>query len=83
MEEAKGVMYLTFYAYGIQSLSCDVHHSRLALSSTTGTLFRVCFFLFSLLIIRTLKQDDLAGTLSTTSLTELDRTTRVGMLKTT
>ena len=26
VEDAKGVMYLNFYAYGIRSLSCDVHH---------------------------------------------------------
>ena len=26
VEDAKGVMYLNFYTYGIQSLSCDVHH---------------------------------------------------------
>ena len=44
VEDAKGVMYVNFYAYGVRSLSCDVHHyrttpSRLAPSSTTGTLF--------------------------------------------
>ena len=25
-EDAKGVMYLNLYAYGVRSLSCDVHH---------------------------------------------------------
>ena len=46
VKDAKGVMYVNFYAYGVRSLSCDVHHyrttpSRLAPSSTTGTLFKV------------------------------------------
>ena len=40
--------------------------SRLAPSSTTGTLF-------NFLITRTLKQDDLAAAFSTTSLTELEQ----------
>ena len=26
VEDAKGVMYLNFYANGVWSLSCDVHH---------------------------------------------------------
>ena len=40
--------------------------SRLAPSSTTGTLF-------NFLITRTLKQDDLAAAFNTTSLTELEQ----------
>ena len=26
VEDAKGDMYLNFYAYGVRSLSCHVHH---------------------------------------------------------
>ena len=26
VKDAKDVMYLNFYAYSVQSLSCDVHH---------------------------------------------------------
>ena len=76
VEDAKGVMYLNFY--GERSLSCDVHHyrttpSRLAPSSTTGTLFN--FF-----ITRTLKQDDLAAAFSATSLTELEQKYSSGLV---
>ena len=51
VEDAKCVMYLNFYEkYAVRSLSCEVRHyrttpSRLALSSTTGTLFN--FFDYS------------------------------------
>ena len=26
VKDTKGVMYLIFYAYGVRSLSCDIHH---------------------------------------------------------
>ena len=61
-------MYLNIYAYGVRSLSCDFHHLKndpflLAPSSTTGILF---------LIIRTLKNNDLAAAFSITLLTEFE-----------
>ena len=89
VEDAKGVMNLNFYAYSVQclscdaysvrSLSCDVHHyrttpSRLAPSSTTGTLFNIS------LITRTSKQDDLAAAFSATSLTELEQNYSSGLV---
>ena len=49
--------------------------SRLAPSSTTGTLFN-----FFSLITRTLKQDDLAAAFSTTSLTELEQNYSSGLV---
>ena len=71
VEDAKGVMYLNFYAYGVGLFHATfiiyrTTLSRLAPSSTTGTLF-------NFLITRTLKQDDLAAAFSTTSLTELEQ----------
>ena len=62
--------------YTVQSFSCDVRHypSRLAPSSTTGTLFILFyFFVFCFLITRTIKQGDLAAAFSATSLTELEQ----------
>ena len=56
-------------AYGLFNATLIIYRtnlSRLAPSSTTGTLF--IFF-----ITRTLKQDDLAAAFSTTSLTELEQ----------
>ena len=78
VEDAKGVMNLNFYAYSVRSLSCDFHHyrttpSRLAPSSTTGTLFIS-------LITRTSKQDDLAAAFSATSLTELEQNYSSGLV---
>ena len=78
VEYAKGVMYLNFYAYGVRSLSCDVHHyrttpSRLAPSSTTGTLF--IFFDYS-----HIKHDDLSAAFSATSLTELEQNYSSGLV---
>ena len=78
MEDAKGVMYLNFYAYGIWSLYATfiiyrTTPSRLVPSSTTGTLFHF-------LVTRTLKQDDLAAAFSTTSLTELEQNYSSGLV---
>ena len=60
---AYGLFHVTFIIYRTTP-------SRLAPSSTTGTLFN--FFSF-FLITCTLKQDDLATAFSTTSLTELEQ----------
>ena len=51
VEDAKGVMYLNFYENMPYGLSRDVHHyrttpSRLAPSSTTGTLFNFLFLAY-------------------------------------
>ena len=80
VEDAKGVMNLNFYAYiySVQSLSYDVRHyrttpSRLAPSSTTGTLFN--FFDYS-----HIKQDDLFAAFSATSLTELEQNYSSGLV---
>ena len=53
--------------------------SRLAPSSTTGTLFIILFY-FIFLITRTLKQDDLAAAFSTTSLIELGQNDSSGLV---
>ena len=79
VKDAKDVMYVKFYAYGVRSLSCDIHHyrttpSRLAPSSTTGTLFNFLNY------TRTLKQDDLAAAFSATSLTELEQNYSSGLV---
>ena len=79
VKDAKGVMYVNFYAYGVRSLSCDVHHyrttpSRLAPSSTTGTLFNF------LDLYSHIKQDDLAAAFSATSLTELEQNYSSGLV---
>ena len=79
VKDAKGVMCVIFYAYGVRSLSCDVHHyrttpSRLAPSSTTGTLLNF------LIYTRTLKQDDLAAAFSAASLTELEQNYSSGLV---
>ena len=79
VEDAMGVMYLIFthMAYSLFHGTFIIYRttpSRLAPSSNTGTLFKVCFCLFFFclnLITSTLKQDDLAAAFSTTSLTEL------------
>ena len=76
--DAKGVMNLNFYAYGVWSLSCDVHHlynNPFSFSPIFNNQYTVyfCFLLFFFLITRTLKQDDLAAAFSTTSLTELEQ----------
>ena len=64
--------------YAVRSLSCDVRHyrttpSRLAPSSTTGTLF-------IFLLTRTIKQDDLAAAFSATSLTDLEQNYSSGLV---
>ena len=50
VEDAKGVMYLNFYmAYGLFHATFIIYRrtpSRLAPSSTTGTLFNLFFFSF-------------------------------------
>ena len=78
VEDAKGVTNLNFYAYSVRSLSCDVHHyrtipSRLAPSSTIGTLFN--FFYYS-----HIKQDDLPAAFSATSVTELEQNYSSGLV---
>ena len=81
VEDAKCVLYLkVLRKYTVRSLSCDVRHykttpSRLAPSSTIGTLFNFFFFL----ITRTIKQDDLAAAFSATSLTELEQNYSSGL----
>ena len=70
--------------YAVRSLSCDVRHykttpSRLAPSSTIGTLFNYYYFFF-FLITRTIKQDDLAAAFSATSLTELEQNYSSGLV---
>ena len=62
---AYGLFHATFIIYRTTP-------SRLAPSSTTGTLF--------FLITRTLKQDDLAAAFSTTSLTELEQNYSSGLV---
>ena len=54
--------------------------SCLAPSSTTGLLFKVCFFVLIFLITRTLKPDDLAAAFST-SLTELKLNLSSGLVE--
>ena len=77
VEDAYGVMYLNIYAYGIRSLSCNIHHLKNNLFSfssifNNSTLFKGFFFVLILLLItRTLKYDGLAAAFSTASLTEL------------
>ena len=65
---AYGLFHATFIIY-------KTTPSRLASSSTTGTLFN-----FFSLITRTLKQDDLAAAFSTTSLTELEQNYSSGLV---
>ena len=65
---AYGLFHATFIIYRTPSPP-----SRLAPSSTTGTLFN--FF-----ITRTLMQDDLAAAFSTTSLTELEQNYSSGLV---
>ena len=64
---AYGLFHATFIIYRTTP-------SRLAPSSTTGTLFNFffLFFFFFFLITRILKQDDLAAAFSTTSLTRTE-----------
>ena len=69
---AQGLFHVTPIIYRITP-------SRLAPSSTTGTLFKV--FLFFFLITRTLKQDDLAAAFSTTSLTQLELNSSSGLVE--
>ena len=67
-------------AYGVFNAMFIIYRttpSRLAPSSTAGTLFN--FFLF--LITHTLKQDDLAAAFSTTLLSELEQNSSSGLVK--
>ena len=76
VEDAKGVMYLNFYAYGVRSLSCDVHH----LENNPCSFSPICnnryivFFCFFLFLPR------LAAAFSTTSLTELEQNYSSGLV---
>ena len=70
---AYGLFHATFIIYRTTP-------SRLAPSSTTGTLFNFFFFFFFFLITLTLKQDDLATAFSTTSLTELEHNYSSGLV---
>ena len=74
-------MYLNINAYGVMSLSCNVHRLQNDPFSFTPILnnrFTIYFFLnfilllFLFLISRKLKHDDLAAAFSTTSLTEFE-----------
>ena len=78
MEDGKSVMYLNFYENMPYGLFHAIHHyrttpSRLAPSSTSGTLFN--FF-----VSRILQQDDLAAAFSATSLIELEQNYSSGLV---
>ena len=70
-------MHMAFGLFHARFIIYRITLSRLAPSSTTGTLLKVFLFL----ITRTLKQDDLAAAFSTTSLTALKQNLSNGFVK--
>ena len=76
-------MYLNIYAYGVRSLSCDVHNlwnDPFLYSPIFNNRYTIYFFFRLFLIIRTLKHLDLAAAFSTTLLTELEQNHSSGLV---